>query len=159
MATTPEMVLELTIALTDNQDENGNYKITDNNEYRYRTLQILNTLIPELYPYSDTYKITEKGKRPIIPYLTDFEEDIDLDDYICRSVLPEGLAAWLLMTEDPSSASTHLQVYEERKANLARGMPAESEQIVDVYGGGYYDADGNYHDYFPYNDMAEWAEG
>ena len=136
MATTPEVVLELAIALTDNQDENGHYRIADNNEYRYRTLQILNTLCPELYPYSDTYKITEKGKRPIVPYLTEFDQEIGLDDFICRSVLPEGLA---------------------RKALLGRGMPAESEPVVDVYGGGYYDADGNYHNYFEYNDHAEWG--
>ena len=87
--TTPEIVLELAIALTDNQDENGNYRISDNNEYRYRTLQILNTLIPELFPYSDTYKIAQKGKRPIIEYLTTFDQEIGLDDYICKSVLPE----------------------------------------------------------------------
>ena len=135
--TTPEIVLELAIALTDNQDENGNYRISDNNEYRYRTLQILNTLIPELFPYSDTYKITQKGKRPIIEYLTTFDQEIGLDDYICRSVLPEGLAGLLFADENPSMASLHWQIYEERKANLARGMPAESEEIVDVYGGGY----------------------
>ena len=153
--TTPEIVLELAIALTDNQDENGNYRISDNNEYRYRTLQILNTLIPELFPYSDTYKITQKGKRPIIEYLTTFDQEIGLDDYICRSVLPEGLAGLLFADENPSMASLHWQIYEERKANLARGMPAESEPIEDVYGG-YYDEDGKYHNYFPYNDMSRW---
>ncbi len=157
MATTPEMVLELALAVTDNLDENGNYKISDNNEYRYRTLQILNTLIGELYPYSDTYKITAAGKRPIIEYLTAFDQEIGLDDYICRSVLPEGLAALLFHDENPSMASTHLQLYEERKAQLAQGMPAESESIVDIYGGGDYDDDGNYHNYFPYNDMAQWG--
>ena len=153
--TTPEIFLELAIALTDNQDENGNYRISDNNEYRYRTLQILNTLIPELYPYSDTYKIAQKGKRPIIEYLTTFDQEIGLDDYICRSVLPEGLAGLLFADENPSMASLHWQIYEERKANLARGMPAESEPIEDVYGG-YYDEDGKYHNYFPYNDMSRW---
>lgn len=157
MATTPEMVLELTIALTDNQNSNGNYKISDNNEYRYRTLQILNTLCPELYPFSDTYKKAGKGKRPIIEYLTAFDQEIGLDDYICRSVLPEGLAGLLFADENPSMASLHWQIYEERKAMLGRGMPAESEPIVDVYGGGYYDEDGNYHQYFPYNDMAQWG--
>jgi len=157
MATTPEIVLELAMALTDNQDEKGKYQIADNNEYRYRTLQILNTLIPELYPYSDTYKITKKGKRPIIEYLTDFEQEIGLDDYICCSVLPEGLAGLLFSDENPSMASLHWQIYEERKADLARGMPAESEPIVDVYGGGYYDENGNYINYFPYNHMAEWG--
>ena len=52
-------------------------------------------------------------------------------------------------------ASLHWQIYEERKANLAMGMPAESEPIEDVYGG-YYDEDGKYHNYFPYNDMSRW---
>ena len=155
--TTPEIVLELAIALTDNQDENGNYRIADNNEYRFRTLQILNTLIPELYPYSDTYKITQKGKRPIITYLTAFDQEIGLDDYICRSVLPEGLAGLLFSDENPSMASLHWEIYEERKALLSRGMPTESEPIVDVYGGGYYDEDGNYVNCYPYNDQSRWG--
>ena len=155
--TTPEMVLELTIALTDNQDSAGNYKISDNNEYRFRTLQILNTLCPELFPYSDTYKVTQKGKRPIVPYLTAFDQEIGLDDYICRSVLPEGLAGLLFADENPSLAGYHWQIYEERKAKLASGLPAESEPIVDVYGGGYTDEDGNYHNYFEYNDHSMWG--
>ena len=61
------------------------------------------------------------------------------------------------MGYDAKVLSKARMIYEERKAMLARGMPAESEPIVDVYGGGYYDADGNYHDCFPYNDMAEWG--
>jgi len=36
--------------------------------------------------------------------------------------------------------------YEELKAMLARGLPSESVDIVDVYGGGY----------FPHNEYGWW---
>ena len=119
---------------------------SDTEEYEVRTISILNILIGELFPYSDTFAFEEPRKRPIVKQLFEFEDEIQLDDYICRSVLPYGLAAHLLEDENPTSANFFQQRYDELKAMLQRGLPAESEPIYDVYGGGY----------FPYNHMAEW---
>ena len=126
-------------------DDNGNYIPNENDtlEYKARTLAILNVLAGELFPFSDTFSIVEDGKRPICTAITDFTTAISLDDYICRSVMPYGLAAHLLLQEDPSSANYFQQRYDELKGNLQRGLPAESTDITDVYSG-YYDADGNW---------------
>ena len=130
----------------DEKDRAGDYDISTTKEYKNRTLDILNILRGELYPYSDTYTNDEEsGIRPISTLIKDFDKPIDLDDYICQTVMPYGLAAHLLVSEDPSVAQFMNGRYEELKALLARGNPAVSEDIVDVYSG-----------YYPYNDHSRW---
>lgn len=147
--TTGEQVFELTMSLIDELDDSGEYDTSDTQEYRNRTLSILNVLRGELYIYSDTHGLNAEwatGRRPIVGLLTDLEDVIDLDDYICQSVLPYGLAAHLLLDENPTTAGFFQQRYDELKRDLARGLPAESEDIVDVYGG-----------LHPYNEFGMWS--
>lgn len=144
--TTAQEVFEYAMTLMDELNEsNGKADTSDTKEYKNRTIAILNILRGELYPYSDTYETSTQGKRPIAEKITDFTSAIGLDDYICQSILPYGLAAHLLMQEDPTSANYFQQRYDELKALLARGMPAESEDITDVYGG-----------LWPYNEFGMW---
>ena len=146
--TTGMNVFELAITLMDELDDNGKYKHEDTKEYQDRTRSILNILIGELYPYSDTFKKNQewaKGRRPVADKLDDLYTEIDLDDYICRSVLPYGLAAHLLMDENPSTANFFQQRYDELKMMLVSGMPAEIEDVEDVYGG-----------IEPYNEFGMW---
>ena len=135
MATNAQRVFDLTMALMDELSESGKTLTSDTQEYHNRTLFILNVMRGELYPYSDTYTLGEVGKRPIASVIEDFEADIGLDDYICQSVMPYGLAAHLLLDENPTAANYFQQRYEELKAFLARGLNTGSEDIVDVYGG------------------------
>ena len=150
--TTAERIFELAITLMDELNDDGEYNYDDTTEYRNRTLPILNILRGELYIYSDTYRLNQEWppkRRPIVGPITSFEEVIDLDDYICQSVLPYGLAAHLLMDENPSTANFFQQRYDELKASLMRGIPAVSEDIEDVYGpkGGIE----------PYNEFSRWS--
>lgn len=135
MATNSQRVFELAMALMDEINDSGQADTTDTREYKNRTLNILNTLRGELYPYSDTYALAEPGKRPIVAVIDTFEADIGLDDYICQSVMPYGLAAHLLLDENPAAANFFYQRYQEMVALLARGIPQGSEDIVDLYGG------------------------
>lgn len=148
--TTAQEVFEYAMTLMDELNEsNGKADTSDTKEYKNRTLAILNILRGQLYPYSDTYETGENGKRPIAAKIEDFTSAIGLDDYICQSVMPYGLAAHLLMQEDPTSANFFQQRYDELLSMLARGMPAESEDIEDVYGvlGGI----------SPYNEFGMWT--
>lgn len=133
--TTAQMVFDLTMALMDEMSETGATDTSDTKEYKNRTLNILNVLRGELYPYSDTYQEEDTGERPISIAIQNFTDYISLDDYICQSILPYGLAAHLLLDENPSSASFFQQKYDELKAGLARGIPKTSEDIEDIYGG------------------------
>jgi hypothetical protein len=131
--TTAQQVFEMAIALMDSMSDDGRADTPDNAEYKTRTLPILNILRGELYPYSDTHETDEEG-RPIAALIRSFDKPIDLDDYICQSVMPYGLASHLLLAEDPATANFFQQRYDELKLTLARGLPAASEDIEDVYG-------------------------
>ena len=144
MATNAQRVFDITMGLMDELSESGATDTSDTREYKNRTLFILNTIRGELYPFSDTYEHTTPGKRPIAKVIEDFQTDIDLDDYICQSVMPYGLAAHLLLDENPSAASFFQQRYDELKAQLARGLVSGSEEIEDVYGG------------FPHTEFSYW---
>lgn len=119
---------------------------SDTNEYRVRTLNILNLLRNELYPYSDTYEDDDEG-RAIATKIRDFDSVIDLDDYLAGTVMPYGLAAHLLLNEDASSANFFQQRYEYLLSKANIGRPAVSEDIEDVCFG----------DYNPYNEFSRWG--
>ena len=141
-------IFQRAVTIMDELSDEGKYKYEDTDEYRNRTLAILNILQNELYPFSDTYKKNDewkRGRRPVLESLDDLYTELDLDDYCAGSVMPYGLAAHLLLNEGPSTANFCQQRYEEMKAEAQRGMPAYSEEIVDLYGG-----------LKPYNDFGEW---
>lgn len=145
--TTAQRVFDITMGLIDEVSENsGATDTADTREYKARTLFILNALRGELYPYSDTYQVEEAGKRPILHVIQNFTDVIGMDDYICQTVLPYGLAAQLLLNDDASSAGFFQQRYEELREKLARGLPQGSEDITDVYGG----------DILPHNYFGAW---
>lgn len=128
-------VFDRAIHLMDEQNEmNGETRTVDTEEYRYRTLSILNVLRHELYPLSDTFETGSEGKRAIVPLLTDFEQPIDLDDAIAQGVMPYGLAAHLLLGENDSMASFFNQRYEELKYSIGAKKPAVWEDIPYCFG-------------------------
>ena len=146
-STTGQWIFEHTMALIDELNDAGEADYSDTAEYKNKSLPILNILQGELYPYSDTYKQRNDRKRPVLYPLESLEDYINLDDYICQTVLPYGLASHLLVDENPTMAAFFQQRYEELKAGLRNGIPDMSQDIVDVYsgdGGGYYDANGKW---------------
>lgn len=129
------------MALMDEMDVN------DYSEYTKRAVHILNGLIQEVYPYSDTYvRPTKTGQRSVADMITadditNATDGLDLDDYITATVLPYGLAAHLFIDDNPTSAQFFQQRYEELLNRLkTEGRLAESEDIYDVYS---YDGKGN----------------
>lgn len=107
-------VFDRAIELMDEQNSwNGATRTANTEEYRLRTLGILNVLRHELYPYSDTYETDEKGKRVVCPELKSLEQSIHLDDAIVQGVLPYGLAAHLLLGENDQMAAFFFQRYAE----------------------------------------------
>ena len=131
-------VFDKAMYLIDAQNEStGSTDNSDTTEYKVRTIGILNNLIDDAYPASDTFAIGEDGKRPALDDLTSFPDEIKMDPYIVRSVLPCGLAAKLLSEENPTLADFFWQLYEQRLAKARAGVPASFESIEDglPYGG------------------------
>lgn len=145
--TTAQRVFDIAMGLMDEVNEStGATDTSDTREYKVRTLLILNALRGELYPYSDTFPTPENGKRPIVGVIEAFEDIIGLDDYICQTVMPYGLAAQLLADENPNVAGFLQQRYEELRDGLARGLPQEAGEIEDIYGVLHH----------PYNEFSRW---
>ena len=63
------------------------------------------------------------------------EDELPLDDGVCRTVLPYGLAAHLLLEENPASASFFQQRYEQLRRRAAASIPDVFQPITDCYGG------------------------
>lgn len=135
---TVRAIFDKAIYLIAEQDDNtGKTITTDTREYEVRTVGLLNNLLDEVYPASDTYEVTEAGKRSALPDITDFADELDLDARICRDILPCGLAALLLAQENPELANYFQQLYEERLARAMAARPATFEDIDGDLGGAY----------------------
>lgn len=134
--TNAQWVFEKAMHLMDEVNEStGAADTADTKEYKNRTLPILNILRIECFPASDTYRVTTPGKRPVCREIQDFESPIGLDDGICQGVLPYGLAAHLLLDENPDMASYFNQRYVELLNMYKNSIPAASEDIETLYGG------------------------
>lgn len=146
MATTGTEIYEAALVLMDANND------ADTSEYESKALSIINILRGELYPYSDTFDTTAEG-RPICPIMTDLDDTVGLDDYICQTVMPYGMAAHLLLDENPTSASFFNQRYIELLNMLRSGIgrpTSGSEEIEDAYS-----SNGKSHYY--YNRFSVWG--
>lgn len=139
---TVQQVYDMAVHLLDEQNEgNGETVTVDTQEYKYRTISILNTVIPAVYPYSDTYD-TGGGGRPSPPLLDtganyknpNFGQDIGLDETICAAVLPLYLAAQLIIVENDALAQWLMGRYQVALADVKSKIPGTFEPIATPYG-------------------------
>lgn len=128
-------IFDIAIHLMDEQSESGGVTLTaDTMEYSYRTPSALNSILNWVYPYSDTYVQAMDGRRPTYPKVASLEDTVDMDDYICLSVLPYGLAA-RLAEEGSDMKNWFEQTFLERLEAARQTSPAFSGDVEDVYGG------------------------
>jgi hypothetical protein len=130
-----QAVFDKAIHWIDAQNEStGSTNTADTKEYALRTPSIISLYLNVVYPYSDTYRNREDGRRPYLEPVRSMTDELDLDAYICMSVLPFALAAGLLVEENDAVANAALQIYQENLARAA-AMPAVVGEVEDVYGG------------------------
>ena len=138
---TVQQVFDMAIHLMDEQNESTGATVTvDTQEYKFRTISILNSVIPALYPYSGNYNQGTSG-RPKPRQLDwedyrnpDFEQSIPLDDTLSLSVLPYYLAAQLLSAENEALSAWLMARYQEFFQDLRNKVPASFEPISTPYG-------------------------
>lgn len=73
--------------------------------------------------------------RPVPSVVTLMTDTLQVDDVTARTIMPYGLAAHLLLTENADSAAFFNQRYEELKVAASKQPPSSSEMIVNLYGG------------------------
>lgn len=133
---TVQEIFDQAIHMMDAQNEStGSTMTADTKEYSLRTPDCLNRYINVVYPYSDTYEPRTDGKRTVHPRLSALTDEVDMDDYICQSVLPPALVYELLREEQPEVASACYEDYERALAAAKAGLPAAQGVIEDCYGG------------------------
>lgn len=126
-------VFDASMALMDELDNTGSSDTSDTTEYKYRTPAIMNVLIGECYPYSEDFVPGRRsGWTPV--YSTD-DYINGIDETLASTVMPYGLAASLLVDENPTAANFFQQRYEGLLNRFGKELPSEWETIVDVYGG------------------------
>jgi hypothetical protein len=104
--------------LSDNED--------DADLYSPRALGILKVLRREI--------ATLCGDRDFLPELTGLDSPFGLDDELAEGVAPYGLAANLLLEDNPGTASYFAQKYEEGLRYYLARRKAETEEIERPYG-------------------------
>lgn len=135
---TVQQIFDMAIHLMDEQNESTGETVTvDTNEYKFRTISILNSVLPALAPYSEKHW---NGREAAILYGGNyknprFDQEIPrLDDTLCFAVLPYYLAAQLLAGENEELAAWFMSRYREAFLDLRHKTPAEFEPIKPVYG-------------------------
>ena len=125
--TTVQQVFDIAITLMDEQSETtGKTQTSDNQEYRFRTLPILATLLPAL-------GTREQLKLPEDPSAPDFAQSVPLEDSLCLGALPYGLAACLLAGENGALADWFQTRFRENAAALP-GSTGVFQHILPPYG-------------------------
>lgn len=134
---TVQKIFDMAIHLMDEQNEStGATETVDTEEYKFRTISVLNGVIPALRPYSEK---PWKDRTAAILYVEDyknprFNQDIPLDDTLCLALLPLYLAAMLLSGENEELSALFMNRYERAFLDLRNKLPAEFEPITPVYG-------------------------
>ena len=125
--TTVESVFAAAMGLMDELDPQGGAQSADTKDYERRAPAILNALCAELRTLTGEGSdwLPASGTEDLLPV----EENYGL------SALPYGLAANLLVDENPAAASFYQQRYEELRAEYLARRRADLEDIELLYGG------------------------
>ena len=130
-------VFDAAMGIMDELGQTGQAQTSDTQEYEYRTPAIINMLVGELHMLL--------GNRDNWLPVTSLDDMVPTaDTNYALSALPYGLAANLLIDENPTAASFYQQRYEELRAYYLARQQAEVGDITDLYGG------------IPYGEFSRW---
>lgn len=118
MTVLAQQVFDMAMTLIDEVSETGNLAIENPEYYKTKAKSFLTSLQTELLPLTQEPEV-----------ITTLEQPLLLPDRLSLLVLPYGLAAHLIITEDPNTASFFNSRYDE----LKRRIPTSSVAIEDVY--------------------------
>lgn len=136
MAATATMsdVFDTAIALMDEINDSGKTQTADTEEYKRRTPGIMNILLSECYPFSDLKDPEAADSSWRAP--EEWDDNLwRIDNTLALGVMPYGLAANLLVDENPAAAGFFQQRYEELLNKKKSRAKADVGSIEDIYGG------------------------
>lgn len=119
-------VFNASMALMDELNATGQAQTNDTKEYEYRTPGIVNMMVAEL-------NLLTGSRNSWVP-TESLEDFISVDNTYALGVMIYGLAANLLVDENPTAASFYQARYEELRNLYLSRHTADLEDIEDVYG-------------------------
>lgn len=114
-----QVIFNLAMDLMDERLSNGTIPAADTAEYKAKAPGLLTILQTEL--------CRAEAVTPAV--VSNLEDTVLVSDTVALAVLPYGLAAHLLIDENPDAASFFQQRYEESK----RRVPGRAAPTVDAY--------------------------
>ena len=121
-------VFSAAMALMDELNAEGNAQTSDTKEYEHRTPAIINMMVAEKRILAG-----ERGTMLPVSALSDML--LNIDDNYALSVMQYGLAANLLIDENPTAAGFYQQRYEELRDRYMLRQQAAQSGVEDLYGG------------------------
>ena len=136
---TVQEIFDMAIHLMDEQRETDGSTVTvDTSEYKYRTISILNTVIPRVFKYSTYYDRDGGENVPILGNYDyknpDFDQPVGLDDMLALALLPPYLAAELLSAENDVLSAWFMNQHREALQDVRSNAAGEVEAISTPYG-------------------------
>ncbi|MDR1820894.1 MAG: hypothetical protein LBQ91_00505 [Oscillospiraceae bacterium] len=126
--TTVSEIFTAACALIDALDpRTGSAVSAENRDYADRAPHILTVLLGEVLPYC------EAGKSETPRVFSAMGDTLYLEDFICKTILPQALAARLLIDENPSAAAFFDASYKTALRDARSGEKGRFEPIEDVY--------------------------
>ncbi|SMC80483.1 hypothetical protein [Papillibacter cinnamivorans] len=139
---TAQEIFECAMVLMDGLNYRGEADTDENQDYKYKALTLINLLAQECYLSSDTYDPGEVGSRPTPEPVEAFSDTVDLDEAICRNILPYGVAAHLLLAEGNTAMASFVNQKYQENLQKFKAVPRAGRETELVYGGIEYGADG-----------------
>lgn len=124
MAVTGKQVFDLCMGLIDEVTDSGTISESDTKSYKVKTPMILSIL---------QTRLAQRERLITMPgIITDITLPLAISDETAIGIMPYGLAAHLLLDENPDLSGFFNDMYSE----LQRTFPNAFEPIEDVYGSG-----------------------
>ena len=125
--TTARDIFSAAMSIMDELSPSGEAAHSDTREYEQRAPAILNVMLTEL-------KVLRGDSDGWLP-VESLDEPVSVETNYALGAMPYGLAANLLVDENPAAASFYQQRYEELRAYYLARMQAVYGDITNVYGG------------------------
>lgn len=128
MAVAISDVFNAAMAIMDELSNTGEAQTTDTKEYEYRTPSIINMMVSEL-------KTLTNDREDWLPVESMDDLVPEANTSYALGCMAYGLAANLLVDENPTAASFYQQRYEELRDIYVSRQSASIDDITNLYGG------------------------
>jgi len=92
--------------------------LVEGSKLEKKALSLINLLLGELFELDHALKGKELPLRGTVPQISSLEDEVELEEVLLCSVMPLGLAAFLLYEEEKDRGGFFLQCYNKERETL-----------------------------------------